>query len=73
VWRETGLFTARERAGLDLTEAVTRLSGGPVTDEVWAAVAAEFDETEPAELVWLITAINAWNRVNVAAHAWPVD
>jgi len=73
VWQETGLFTARERAALALTEAVTRLSDGPVTDEVWAAAAAEFDETEVSELVWLITAINAWNRVNVAAHVWPVD
>ncbi len=73
VWQETGLFTARERAALGLTEAVTRLSEGTVTVEVWAAAAAEFDETELAELVWLITTINAWNRVNVAAHVWPVD
>jgi len=73
VWQETGLFTARERAALALTEAVTRLSDGPVTDEVWAAAAREFEDTELAELVWLITTINAWNRVNVAAHVWPVD
>jgi AhpD family alkylhydroperoxidase len=73
VWRETGLFTTRERAALELTEAVTRLSDGPVTDVVWDAAAAEFDETELSELVWLITTINAWNRVNVAAHVWPVD
>jgi AhpD family alkylhydroperoxidase len=73
VWRETGLFTARERAALDLTEAVTRLSDGPVSDEVWAAAASEFEETELAELVWLITTINAWNRVSVATHAWPVE
>jgi AhpD family alkylhydroperoxidase len=73
VWQETGLFTARERGALLLTEAVTRLSEAPVSDEVWAAAAAEFDETELADLVWLITAINSWNRVNVAAHVWPVD
>jgi AhpD family alkylhydroperoxidase len=73
VWRETGLFTARERAALGLTEAVTRLSDGPVSDEVWAAAAQEFEETELAELVWLITTINAWNRVSVAARTWPVD
>ena len=72
-WRETGLFTARERAALALTEAVTRLSEGPVSDEVWAEAAGQFEETELAELVWLITAINAWNRVNVSAHVWPVN
>jgi AhpD family alkylhydroperoxidase len=72
-WRETGLFTARERAALELTEAVTRLSEGPVGDEVWARAAEQFEETELADLVWLITAINSWNRVNVTAHVWPVN
>jgi AhpD family alkylhydroperoxidase len=73
VWRETGLFTARERAALELTEAVTRLSEGPVTDAVWATAAAQFNDTELADLVWLITTINAWNRVNATAHVWPVN
>ena len=73
VWQETGLFSRRERAALALTEAVTRLSDGPVREDVWAAAAEEFDETELAELVWLITTINAWNRVSVAAQAWPVN
>ncbi|MEZ0069548.1 AhpD family alkylhydroperoxidase [Streptacidiphilus sp. MAP12-20] len=73
VWRETGLFSRRERAALALTEAVTRLSEGPVTDEVWAEAAEHFEETELAELLWLITTINAWNRISVAAQAWPVN
>jgi AhpD family alkylhydroperoxidase len=73
VWRETGLFTRRERAALALTEAVTRLSEGPVSDEVWSAAAEQFEETELAELLWLITTINAWNRVSVAAQTWPVN
>jgi AhpD family alkylhydroperoxidase len=73
VWREAPYFTARERAALALTEAVTRLSDGPVREDVWAAAAEEFEETELAELVWLITTINAWNRVSVAAQAWPVN
>ncbi|GAA1974258.1 carboxymuconolactone decarboxylase family protein [Kitasatospora viridis] len=73
VWRETGLFTARERAALALTEAVTRLSEGPVGEQVWGAAAEQFEETELAELLWLITTINAWNRVSVASQAWPVN
>ncbi|WP_051942737.1 carboxymuconolactone decarboxylase family protein [Streptacidiphilus rugosus] len=73
VWRETGIFTRRERAALALTEAVTRLSEGQVTDEVWAEAAENFEETELAELLWLITTINAWNRISVAAQAWPVN
>ena len=73
VWRETALFTERERAALDLTEAATRLTDGPVSDEVFAAAAAEFDETELAELIWTITVINAWNRLGATARPWPLD
>jgi AhpD family alkylhydroperoxidase len=73
VWQETGLFTRRERAALALTEAVTRLADGPVREDVWAAADEEFEETELAELLWLITTINAWNRVSVAAQVWPVN
>jgi AhpD family alkylhydroperoxidase len=73
VWRETPFFTARERAALELTEAMTRLTDGPVTDEVFARVAAEFTEVELAELVWAITVINAWNRIGATARAWPLS
>ena len=52
VWPETPFFTARERAALALTEAVTRLSDGPVSDTVYAEAAAHFSETELAELIW---------------------
>ena len=73
VWRETAMFTDRERAALDLTEAATRLTDGPVSDEVFAAAAAQFDETELAELIWTITVINAWNRLGATARPWPLD
>lgn len=72
VWRETALFTPRERAALALTEAATRLTDGPVPDDVFAAAAAEFDETELAELIWTITVINAWNRLGATARPWPL-
>jgi AhpD family alkylhydroperoxidase len=72
VWRETALFTPRERAALALTEAATRLTDGPVPDDVFAAAAAEFAETELAELIWTITVINAWNRLGATARPWPL-
>jgi AhpD family alkylhydroperoxidase len=72
VWRETPFFTARERAALALTVAATRLSGGQVTDEVYRRAAAEFAETELAELIWTIAVINAWNRLGATARAWPL-
>ncbi|GIG59678.1 alkyl hydroperoxide reductase AhpD [Longispora fulva] len=73
VWRDTPLFTARERAALAFTEAATRLTEAPVSDEVFAQAAAEFTETELAELLWTITVINAWNRLGATARPWPLS
>jgi AhpD family alkylhydroperoxidase len=72
VWREAPFFTERERAALELTEAATRLTHGPVNDEVFAAAAARFSEVELAELLWTITVINAWNRLGAVARPWPL-
>ncbi|HEX4833007.1 MAG TPA: carboxymuconolactone decarboxylase family protein [Trebonia sp.] len=73
VWRETPFFTARERAALALAEAAARLTDGPVSDDVFAAAAAEFTEVELAELIWTIAVINAWNRVGAIARPWPLS
>ena len=73
VWRETPFFTARERAALALTEAATRLTDGPVGDDVFDAAAAQFSEVELAELLWTIAVINAWNRLGATAHPWPLS
>ena len=73
VWRETPFFSERERAALALTEAATKLTEGPVTDEVFEAARAQFAEKELAELIWTITVINAWNRLGATAHPWPLS
>jgi len=72
VWRDSPFFSARERAALELAEAITLVSRHRVTDEVWAAVTPEFSETELAELVWTISVINVWNRIAGTAHPWPL-
>jgi AhpD family alkylhydroperoxidase len=66
--REAPFFTARERAALALTEAVTLVHDGHVPDDVCAAAAAEFGAAELSALVWLIIVINAWNRVGITAR-----
>jgi AhpD family alkylhydroperoxidase len=68
VWREAPLFSARERAALAWTEALTRLTEG-VSDEVYAQVSAEFSERELAYLSSAIASINVWNRLGVA-YRW---
>jgi len=68
VWRETPMFSARERAALAWTEALTRLTEG-VSDEVYAEARAEFSEKELAYLTSAIASINVWNRLGVG-YRW---
>ncbi len=69
-WREAPFFTEPERAALALTEAVTRLAdrSDAVPDDVWAEAARHYDETALAALLIQISAINVWNRLNVATR-----
>lgn len=68
VWREAPQFSARERAALAWTEALTTLPNG-VSDEVYAQVVAEFSEQELTYLTSAIASINVWNRFG-AAYRW---
>lgn len=69
-WRETPYFTERERAALAFAEAVTVLSDGHVSDNVYEIAARHFDENELAQLLSVIVTINAWNRISVASRQW---
>ena len=68
VWRETPIFSARERAALAWTEALTLLSAG-VSDEVFAQASAEFSDKELAYLTSAVASINVWNRLG-ASYRW---
>ena len=61
-------FSARERAGLAWTEALTLLPGG-ISDEVYAQASAEFSEKDLMYLTSAIASINVWNRFG-AAYRW---
>ena len=67
-WREAPYYSARERAALEWTEALTLVSETHVPDDVYERVRAEFSEDELAHLSLAIVAINGWNRLNVAAR-----
>ena len=64
-WRETALYSARERAALAWAECLTRLADTGAPDGDYAAVAAQFNEKERADLTLAIASINAWNRFGV--------
>ena len=68
-WRESNMYTARERAALAWTEAVTAIADGHVSDAVYDEARAQFSEKELADLTIAVAMINAWNRLAVAARS----
>ncbi len=73
-WRESTLYSDRERAALGWTEALTRLPETHAPDADYAVLKAQFTETEQVQLTLLIGAINTWNRLSVGLRvAHPVD
>ena len=64
-WRESPLYTERERAALAWTEALTLIADTHAPDADYEAMRAHFSESEAVNLTMLIGAINAWNRVAI--------
>jgi len=64
-WRESPLYTERERAALGWTEALTLISETHAPDADYEVMRAQFSESEAVNLTVLIGAINAWNRVAI--------
>ncbi|MGN6321806.1 MAG: carboxymuconolactone decarboxylase family protein [Dyella sp.] len=68
-WREAPFYSERERAAFAWAEALTRLvPGDSVPDALYEEVSHQFNEKELVDLTLLVTNINAWNRINLAAH-----
>lgn len=68
-WRESPLFTQRERAALAWTEKLTLLASGPVDDALYRYALEHFSEADLVKLTVLVGLINVWNRLCVAFHA----
>ena len=71
VWRETPFFSARERAALAWTEALTRLSQQPELERDYAALKEQFGDKEMVDLTLAVAAINSWNRMAIGFGAQP--
>jgi len=65
LWRESALFTPKEKAALEWTELLTRPSVHGAEDEDYAKLGAHFTEKEIADLTLSISSINAWNRLGI--------
>ncbi len=65
-WRSSSLYTARERAALAWTEALTNIQDGHAPDAVYEEVRAHFSDLETVNLTLVVSTINAWNRIAIA-------
>lgn len=70
-WRETDYFTQKERAALELVEAITLISDGQVPDAVYEQAANSLSKDEISAIEWLTVVINAWNRIAISSR-YPV-
>ena len=70
-WREYPLYSDRERAALEWTEAVTLITESHVEDSVYESVRSHFTDKELADLTFAIATINAWNRLAISARMEP--
>lgn len=68
-WKESPLFTDRERAALAWTEAVTLVANGGVPDDLYRATLSHFCESDLVKLTVAIGMINIWNRLSVSFQA----
>lgn len=71
IWRESTLFSARERAALAWTEVLTQIPAHGASDEDYDLARTQFSEKELSDLTFSVMSINAWNRVNVAFRIIP--
>lgn len=73
-WRESPLYSDRERAALEWTEALTLLPQSRANDEFYEPLKAHFSDVEIVQLTMLIGVINMWNRLAVGFRSQhPID
>ncbi len=66
-WKESTLFTERERVAFELADAVTNIAGG-VSDDLWDRGTAEFGEKGLSDLILAVGTVNLWNRIAIPTH-----
>ena len=65
-WKDTEIYSNREKAALDFAEALTKLPSGELPNDVWEEATNHFSEDELIALIMTVVAINGFNRINIA-------
>lgn len=72
VWREANdIFSDKEKAVLELTEAVTNISKNGVPQNLYEKVLTYFSEKEYIDMIMAINTINCWNRIAISTGMYP--
>ena len=74
-WKDSNIFNESEQTALELTEVITKLENkyDSVSDELWSRVEQHFKEKEKAALVFFISVMNMFTRINVATRQLTPD
>ena len=67
-WRDSSLFSDREKAVLAMTEEITNIADAGLTEATFQRVKQYYDDNTIAQLIIAINTINAWNRIGMATH-----
>lgn len=70
VWKESPLFSDKEKLALEFTEALTKLND-PISDDLYNRVREQFNDQEVVEMSYLVGVINLWNRMNAVFQSVP--
>ena len=68
VWDQVSDFSAKERAALAWTEALTQLDRKADHGPLRATLREHFSDEEISALTATIAMINLWNRIQISAH-----
>ncbi|AEV99650.1 alkylhydroperoxidase [Niastella koreensis] len=67
-WWETPFYTEAERAALKLAEEVTNIKEAGLREETFQNARKYFSEQEIAQLIFITTVTNSWNRIAISMH-----
>jgi AhpD family alkylhydroperoxidase len=72
VWHEANnIFSSEEKAVLELTEAVTLIANGGVSQELYDKARTYFDEEQYVNIIMAVNTINSWNRIAISTEMYP--
>lgn len=67
-WRDTALFTDKERAALALVESITELPAQQIREQEEGFARRCLSDEEFSVVSWIAISMNAFNRVSITSH-----